>query len=89
MESVLYAYMAKERNKNLRREFGVQEMDKNLLQEECSWLKARIEKVKGIIKEMLESIDKLQADLDEANISKLASENRIKTTEDQTAILKC
>lgn len=34
------------------------------------------------MKEMLESIDKLQVDLDEANTTKLASKNRVKTTED-------
>lgn len=45
MESALYAYMAKERDKALRREFGAQVTDKNLLQEECARLKARVEEV--------------------------------------------
>lgn len=40
MESALSAYMAKEQNKALRREFEAQEMDKNLIQKECSRLKA-------------------------------------------------
>lgn len=40
------------------------------------------------MKENLESVDKFQADLDEANTSKLALENRAKTTEDQVAILQ-
>lgn len=40
MENALCVYMAKERNKALRREFEAQETDKNLLQEECTRLKA-------------------------------------------------
>lgn len=40
MEGALCAYMAKEQNKALRREFEAQEMDKNLIQKECSRLKA-------------------------------------------------
>lgn len=72
MESALCKYLAKERNKALRRELEAWEIDKNLLQEECLWLKARIMKVENTMKETLESLDKLQADLDEANTSKLA-----------------
>lgn len=34
------------------------------------------------MKETLESVNKLQADLDEANTSKLASKNRAKTAKD-------
>lgn len=89
MESALCAYMAKERNKTLRREFGAQEMDKNLLQEECSRLKARVEEVETTIKEILEFVDKLQVDLNEANTSKLTLEVRAKTAEDQVPILQC
>lgn len=40
---------------------------KNLLQVECSRLKAKVEEVETTMKEMLESMDKLQANLDEAN----------------------
>lgn len=64
MESVLCAHMAKDQNKALRREHGAQETDKGLLQEECLRLKARVDEVEGTMKEMLESMDKLQADLD-------------------------
>lgn len=48
---------------------------KNLLQEVCLRLKARVKKVENTMKEMLESVDKLQADLNEANALKLASKN--------------
>lgn len=89
MESALYPYMAKERNKTLRQEFEAQEKNKNLLQEECLRLKARVEEVETTVKETLEFVDKLQANLDEANISKLAFEDRAKNTEDQVAILQC
>lgn len=75
MESALYAYMAKDHNKALRREFEAQQMDTNLLQEECSRLKAWVEEKENTMKETLEYVDKLQADLDETNTSKLASEN--------------
>lgn len=80
--------MAKKRDKALRREFGTQETDKNLLQEKCARLKARIEELKNTMKEMLESVKKLQADLDEAYTSKLASENQAKTAKDQMTILQ-
>lgn len=59
METALYAYMAKERDKALRREFGAQETNKNHLQEECSMLKARVTEVESTIREILESLDKL------------------------------
>lgn len=80
MESALCAYLAKERNKALRREFSAQEIDKNLLQEECTRLKARVSEVENTMKETLESIDKLQTNLDEANTSKFALKNQAKTT---------
>lgn len=44
--------------------------------------------VENTIKETLESVDKLQANLDEANTSKVALENRAKTVEDQVVILQ-
>lgn len=44
--------------------------------------KAQVDKVEGIMKETLESMDKLQADLDEANALKLAPENQAKNVED-------
>lgn len=87
MEITLCAYMAKKRNKSLRRDFKAEETDKSLLQEECSRLKARVKKVENIIKETLESIDKLQTDLDEANTSKSALENQAKIAKDRMAIL--
>lgn len=70
----LCAYMIKEWDKILRRPFGAHEMNKNLLQEQCSKLKAWITKVESTMKETLESIDKLQTNLDEANTTKLALE---------------
>lgn len=84
MESVLCAYMAKEHNKALRREFGAKEMDKNLLQKECLRLKTQVDKVEGTMKETLESVDKLQADA-----SRSAFENGPKIFEDQVATLQC
>lgn len=50
MEGAIYAYMAKEYNKALRRELGVQETDTNLLREECSRLKTRVDEVEGMMK---------------------------------------
>lgn len=67
MESVLRAYIAKERDKALRRKFGAQEANRNFLREKYSRLKTRVEEVDDTIKETLKSVDKLQADLDEAN----------------------
>lgn len=79
MKSVLCTYLAKERNKALRREFGAQKIDKNLLQKEYLRLKARITEVENTMNETLKSVDKLQANLDETNTSKLALENQTKT----------
>lgn len=42
MEHALSAYLTKECNKGLGREFGAQETDKNLQQEESARLKARV-----------------------------------------------
>lgn len=85
----VYAYLAKEWSKDLRREFGAQEMDKNLLHEECSQLKARVTEMESIMKKTLESIDKLQVDLDETNIVKAIVEALAKAIEDQVANLQC
>lgn len=63
--------------------------DRRLLAEECSRLKARVNEVKGTIKETLESMDKLQAERNEANASKLVLENRAKTAKDQVTLLHC
>lgn len=41
------------------------------------------------MKETVESVDKLQADLDDANATRLAFENRANTAKDQVAILQC
>lgn len=41
------------------------------------------------MKETLESMDKLQANLDKENNSKLVLESQAKTIEDQVAILQC
>lgn len=59
-----------------------------LLAEECSRLKARIAKVEFTMKETLESVDKLQTDLDTAFASNLGLEDRVKSTEDQAAMLQ-
>lgn len=70
----------------MRREFGAQVMDKNLLQEDCSRLKAQIDVVEGTMKETLESVDKLQEDLGEANASMLTLKNWAKGVKDQVAM---
>lgn len=59
LQSVLCTYMAKERNKVLRQEFGAQETDRRLLVEECLRLKTRVDEVEGTMKETLELVDKL------------------------------
>lgn len=41
------------------------------------------------MKETLDSIDKLQVDLDEANVAMLALENRATIAKDQVTILEC
>lgn len=51
-------------------------------------MKTQVEKVENTMKEKLESVDKLQVDLDEANASKLAYKNWAKAAEDQVAILQ-
>lgn len=81
MESALCAYLAKKRNKALKREFGAHEMDINHLQEKCTKLKARVTEVENTMKETLEFIDKLQTDLDLANAANATIENRAKTIE--------
>lgn len=88
MESVLCGYMANKWNSALRQEFRVQETDKGLLQEECLRLNTRVNKVKGTMKDTMELVDKLQADLNEANTSKFALENWVKSAEDQVTILQ-
>lgn len=55
--------------------------------EGCSRLKTRIDKVEGIMKETLGSMDKLQAELNEANTCKVVLENQGKTAKDQVALL--
>lgn len=81
MESALCAYLAKKRNKALKREFGAHGMDINHLQEKCTKLKARVTEVENTMKETLEFIDKLQTDLDLANAANATIENRAKTIE--------
>lgn len=81
MESALCAYLAKKRNKALKREFGAHEMDINHLQEKCTKLKARVTEVENTMKETFEFIDKLQTDLDLANAANATIENRAKTIE--------
>lgn len=44
--------------------------------------------MKGTERETLKSVDKLQANLDKANTSKLAFENRGRSAKDQVATLK-
>lgn len=48
---------------------------------ECSRLKAWVAEVEGIIREILESVDKFQADLDEALAFNLGLENQVKSFE--------
>lgn len=82
LEGALCAYMAKEHYKTLRQEFSTKETNRRLLAEACSRLKAQVNEVEGIMKETLESMDKLQAELNEANASKLVLENQAETAED-------
>lgn len=51
LKGALCTYMAKERFKALRREFGVNKTDRGLLAGECPRLKARVVAVEGTIKE--------------------------------------
>lgn len=69
LESALYAYMAKERNKFLKWEFGAQEIDRRLLAEEYSRLKTQVDEMEGMMKETMESVDKIQVDRGEADAS--------------------
>lgn len=41
-----------------------------------------VNEVKGIMKEIFESVDKLQANLDKANVAKATLKIRVKTIED-------
>lgn len=75
LEGALCTYVAKERYKALRREFGANYTDRRLLAKECSRLNARVTKVESIMKETLEFVNKLWADLDEAITSKLGLES--------------
>lgn len=59
LKGALCVFVAKEHHKALRWEFGTKETDRRLLAEECSRLKARVDEVEGIMKETLESVDKL------------------------------
>lgn len=62
-------------------------MDRRLLPKECLRLKARVAEVESTMKETLESVDKLLADLDEALTSKLCLKNQVKFAEDRVALL--
>lgn len=62
MENAMSAYLAKEQNKVLRREFGAQEIDKNLLQDECLRLKAQVTKIENAAKAILEGRAKTAKD---------------------------
>lgn len=55
---------------------------------ECSRLKAWVIEVEGTMRETLESMDKLQADLNEALTSNLGLEHRVKSAEDQVVLLQ-
>lgn len=83
IECVLYVYLEKECDKAFRKKIKALEGQKNLLLEEGQRLKARVNEVEGIIKETLESVDKFQVDLDEANASKATLEIKAKVVEDQ------
>lgn len=87
LEGALCAYVAKEHHKALRREFGIKKTNRRLLAEERSRLKSRVDEVEGNMKEILESVNKLKAEVNEANASKLVFENRAKTAEDQVTLL--
>lgn len=80
--------MAKERFKVLGWKFGANKMHKRLLTEECSSLKTQVGKVEGTIKETLEFMEKLQADLDTALASNLGLKGQTKSFEDQVALLQ-
>lgn len=78
MECIWSIYLAKECNKGLRRMFKAQEWERNFLQEDCQWLKARVFEVKNTMKETLESVDKLQAELNKTNVRKADLEAGLK-----------
>lgn len=64
-----------------------------LLAKECSSLKARVTEAEGTMKETLESMDKLQANLELAFASNLglegeAKSTKAKSTKDQVALLQ-
>lgn len=71
--------------RTLRQKFGVNEMHKELLVEECLTLKTRMAEVEGTMKDTLESLDKFQVDLDAALASRLGLENQAKSAKDQVA----
>lgn len=54
----------------------------------CSRLKALVAEVEGTIKETMEFVDKLQANLDAALTYNLDLENQAKSTKDQVALLQ-
>lgn len=79
IECVLSMYLVKKWDKALRREFGVLEGEMNLL---LLLEEGLVNEVKGIMKEIFESVDKLQANLDKANVAKATLKIRVKTIED-------
>lgn len=84
LEGALCAYVVKV-VRTLRQKFGVNEMHKELLVEECLTLKTRMAEVEGTMKDTLESLDKFQVDLDAALASRLGLENQAKSAKDQVA----
>lgn len=88
LEGALCAYVVKECLRALKREFGINEKHKELLAKECSNLKARVTEIDSAMKEILESVDKFQVDLNAALASNLGLENRAESAENQVALLQ-
>lgn len=75
-------YLAKEQDKALKRDYRLLERDNNLLLKKGQRLKARVEEVEGTMKETLEFVDKLKADLNKANAAKAILDARAKSVKD-------
>lgn len=75
-------YLAKERDKALKRDYRLLERENNLLLKKGQRLKARVEEVEGTMKETLEFVDKLKADLNKANAVKAILDARAKSVKD-------
>lgn len=88
LKGALCAYVIKEHFRTFRQKFGANKTHRELLVEECSNLKTRVVEVEGVMKETLDSVDKLQVDLDAAHASNLGLKSRAKSAKDQVALLQ-